>query len=83
MTRIPPSLIPQDSMLTWLLITFAALCALLLWRVAASGKSGLPRVGDLLPDFALPDQDGAMRESAGFRGHWLVLYFYPRDDTPG
>ena len=70
-------------MLTWLLIAFAALCALLLWRVAASGKSGLPAVGDPLPDFALPDQNGAMRGSSGFRGRWLVLYFYLRDDTPG
>lgn len=35
------------------------------------------------PDFALPDQDGVIRRLADYRGSWLVLYFYPKDDTPG
>lgn len=34
------------------------------------------------PSFSLPDQHGRMRALADFRGRWLVLYFYPRDDTP-
>jgi peroxiredoxin Q/BCP len=70
-------------MLTSLLIAFAACAVLLLWRVTASGKSSLPRAGEVLPDFELPDQNGLMRSAAAFRGRWLVLYFYPRDDTPG
>lgn len=40
-------------------------------------------VGDPAPDFALPDQDGALHKLADYRGRTLVLYFYPRDDTPG
>jgi peroxiredoxin Q/BCP len=35
------------------------------------------------PDFSLPDQDGTVRTLADYAGKWLVLYFYPRDDTPG
>lgn len=35
------------------------------------------------PDFTLPDQDGIMRSLADYSGAWLVLYFYPKDDTPG
>src|ERR1700677_4674802 len=35
------------------------------------------------PDFSLPDQDGKLRTLADYSGKWLVLYFYPKDDTPG
>lgn len=35
------------------------------------------------PDFSLPDQDGKMHSLADYRGKWLVVYFYPKDDTPG
>jgi thioredoxin-dependent peroxiredoxin len=40
-------------------------------------------VGDLAPDFTLPDSDGKPVSLQDFRGQWLVLYFYPRDLTPG
>jgi len=35
------------------------------------------------PDFNLPDQDGTIRSLKDYAGKWVVLYFYPRDDTPG
>lgn len=35
------------------------------------------------PSFELPDQDGQMHALEDYRGRWLVLYFYPKDDTPG
>ncbi len=35
------------------------------------------------PDFQLPDASGQMVSLAQFRGQWVVLYFYPKDDTPG
>jgi len=35
------------------------------------------------PDIALPDQDGNTRTLAELRGQWVLVYFYPRDDTPG
>lgn len=39
--------------------------------------------GQPVPEFSLPDQDGAIVSSAQFRGGWSVVYFYPKDDTPG
>lgn len=35
------------------------------------------------PDFSLQDQDGKTHTLADYKGKWLVLYFYPADDTPG
>lgn len=35
------------------------------------------------PDFTTADADGVMRSLADYRGKWVVLYFYPKDDTPG
>lgn len=35
------------------------------------------------PDFTLHDQAGAAHSLADYKGKWLVLYFYPKDDTPG
>lgn len=40
-------------------------------------------VGSVAPDFTLPDQDGVDLSLSALRGRWVVLYFYPRDDTPG
>ena len=40
-------------------------------------------VGDFLPSFCLDDQDGEQRTPEMVRGRWLVLFFYPKDDTPG
>ena len=39
--------------------------------------------GTPFPDFALPNQDGRVVRRADFAGQWLVVYFYPKDDTPG
>ena len=35
------------------------------------------------PDFSLPDQNGNVHSLADYAGSWLVVYFYPKDDTPG
>jgi len=39
--------------------------------------------GNRFPDFSLPNQDGKITKLGDFAGHWLVVYFYPKDDTPG
>ncbi|HCM25759.1 MAG: peroxiredoxin [Treponema sp. GWB1_62_6] len=39
--------------------------------------------GDRIPAFELEDQEGKKRSSADFAGKPLVVYFYPKDDTPG
>jgi peroxiredoxin Q/BCP len=35
------------------------------------------------PSFSLPDQDGTTHTIAQYKGRWVVLYFYPKDATPG
>jgi peroxiredoxin Q/BCP len=40
-------------------------------------------VGQAAPDFSLQDQNGKTHRLADYAGKWLVLYFYPKDDTPG
>ena len=40
-------------------------------------------IGQVAPPFALTDQDERLVRLADHRGRWLVLYFYPADDTPG
>ncbi len=40
-------------------------------------------VGKPAPPFTLPDQDGTPVSLADLAGRWVVLYFYPKDDTPG
>lgn len=39
--------------------------------------------GEKAPDFTLPDQNGEPVQLADLSGSWVVLYFYPKDDTPG
>ncbi|HET8567351.1 MAG TPA: peroxiredoxin [Candidatus Limnocylindria bacterium] len=39
--------------------------------------------GDRAPEFSLPDQDGRTVSSKDLRGKRYILYFYPKDDTPG
>ena len=39
--------------------------------------------GDQAPDFELTDQDGTIHRLSDYAGQTVVLYFYPRDDTPG
>jgi peroxiredoxin Q/BCP len=43
----------------------------------------LLEAGDAAPDFTLPDQDGEELKLSSLRGETVVLYFYPRADTPG
>jgi peroxiredoxin Q/BCP len=43
----------------------------------------MPQAGDLAPEVALPDEGGAVHRLADRRGSWTVVYFYPKDDTPG
>ena len=42
-----------------------------------------PQDGQAAPDFRLQDQKGDWHTLAQYKGKWVVLYFYPKDDTPG
>lgn len=37
----------------------------------------------IIPSFSLPDQDGNIVTDKDLRGTWVLIYFYPKDDTPG
>ncbi len=43
----------------------------------------IPKAGDAAPEFSLPDQFGAVESLVKQRGKWVLVYFYPKDDTPG
>lgn len=43
----------------------------------------MQKIGNKAKDFSLPDQDGKVHSLKGSLGKWVVLYFYPKDDTPG
>ena len=40
-------------------------------------------IGELAPDFELPDQNGNMHKLSDYRGQRVILYFYPKDNTSG
>ncbi len=48
-----------------------------------AAASDMIEVGEPAPDFELADQNGQMHTLAQYRGRRVVLYFYPKDDTPG
>jgi peroxiredoxin Q/BCP len=48
-----------------------------------SGASAAPGAGSSAPDFTLPSQESASVSLKDYRGSWVVLYFYPKDQTPG
>jgi peroxiredoxin Q/BCP len=58
-----------------------ALCTI--GATSAALADDVPVAGSVAPAFTLPDQSGREVSLDGLRGRWLVLYFYPKDDTPG
>ncbi|MFN2309922.1 MAG: peroxiredoxin [Gammaproteobacteria bacterium] len=66
----------------WWFLLAALVVTGVLWTRAQARADSLV-VGAPAPDFALPDARGDLRQLADFRGEWLLLYFYPKDDTPG
>lgn len=54
-----------------------------LLTLALPVRAEVPRPGSVAPEFSLPDQKGVVRSLVEWRGRWVVLYFYPKDDTPG
>lgn len=59
--------------------------SLVLMMGACAGVKVVPplSVGDPAPDFSLSDQDGKTHTLGAQRGSWVMVYFYPKDDTPG
>ena len=64
------SVIKQLFLLVFLLITSSSVLANL-------------EVGDKAPNFILNDQNNQAHQLSDYEGRWVILYFYPKDDTPG
>ena len=60
-----------------------AAAALTLALAAAAFAADPPAVGAAAPAFTLEDQAGKPHSLSDYRGKWVVLYFYPKDNTPG
>jgi peroxiredoxin Q/BCP len=54
-----------------------------LFAVTSIAHAATPTVGQAAPAFKLKDQDGKVHDLADYKGKWVALYFYPKDDTPG
>lgn len=69
------------------MLRIALLCvAVLIVVLLVTGllsRSKAPAVGSAAPDFTLPSQDGSLVSLKDYRGKWVVLYFYVKDQTPG
>lgn len=63
--------------------TIALICSVLLLAVTACHADDTPAVGSAAPGFRLQDQNGEWHDLADYRGQWLAVYFYPKNDTPG
>jgi len=70
------------NLMTPLLIALAVVAVLLaiFWTQSVMAA---PKVGNQAPSFDLFDQNGKQQKLADYAGKWVVLYFYPKDDTPG
>jgi thioredoxin-dependent peroxiredoxin len=65
-----------------ILIVLVVIAAVLLVPRLLS-RSETPASGSTAPEFTLPSQDGSQVSLKDYRGKWVVLYFYPKDQTPG
>jgi thioredoxin-dependent peroxiredoxin len=66
-----------------LLIAAIVLIIFLVPRLLSESRAATPRLGSVAPDFTLISQEGASVSLKDYRGKWVVLYFYPKDQTPG
>ncbi|MFA9460988.1 peroxiredoxin [Thiohalorhabdus sp. Cl-TMA] len=65
------------------IILLGGIIAMTLFGLSRGSDSGALKVGQTAPDFSLRDQENRVQRLADYRGQWVVLYFYPKDDTPG
>ncbi|MET0533678.1 MAG: peroxiredoxin [Steroidobacter sp.] len=52
-------------------------------NVASAAEAQGPALGSPAPEFKMQDQNGKWHELKDYRGKWVALYFYPKDQTPG
>jgi len=64
-------------------LSAATLCLTALALASVAAVADQLAVGQPAPEFELPDQDGQLHALEDYRDSWVVLYFYPKDETPG
>ncbi|HEY7618110.1 MAG TPA: peroxiredoxin [Terriglobales bacterium] len=68
----------------WMILSFGVVGISLMGLASRFALAGNPpEVGSAAPEFTLPSQDGSHISLKDYRGKWVVLYFYPKDMTPG
>ena len=84
MIRLPhdPSNLMENDMLALRRTLVTALVAATASVCALAGDTA-PAVGSAAPEFKLQDQKGEWHTLSQYKGKWVVLYFYPKDETPG
>lgn len=68
--------------ITLITITLAVVAALAVWLWPTKAEAQ-PREGQPAPGFTMTDQNGETHSLSDYNGRWVVLYFYPKNDTPG
>jgi len=68
-------------MLRIVVLILVVILGVLIFRLTS--RSTTPGQGTKAPDFTLPSQEGSSVSLRDYRGRWVVLYFYPKDQTPG
>ena len=66
-----------------LLVLVVLVLILFVPRLLSRSRAAAPAEGSAAPDFTLPSQEGSSVTLKDYRGKWVVLYFYPKDQTPG
>src|ERR1700686_5055734 len=66
-----------------LLLMVVVIFAVVMSRVFSGTRAASLEAGSAAPDFTLASQEGASVSLQDYRGSWVVLYFYPKDQTPG
>jgi peroxiredoxin Q/BCP len=65
------------------LVLVTAVIIFIVARLFAGAQSPVPKIGTAAPDFTLPSQESTSVSLKDYSGSWVVLYFYPKDQTPG
>ena len=71
------------SMLRFLIFALILAAALIVIVPRTLSRNSRPNAGTMAPDFTLRSQEGSLVSLKDYRGKWVVLYFYPKDQTPG
>jgi peroxiredoxin Q/BCP len=66
-----------------LLVVVVVIIIFLVPRLFSGSRAAAPTPGSTAPDFTLASQETASVSLKDYRGSWVVLYFYPKDQTPG